>query len=75
MKIDRFILRDNVDHEFAYLILLEKEVDSMKVQKIIDKVKEEDFDEYTDETIYNALEKELKFKKVYDLYFTKTFEY
>lgn len=75
MKIDRFILRDSIDPEFADLVVLEEEVDTKEIQRIIDRVKEERPYEYDFDFLYGVLGQEIKFKKVYDLYSTITFEY
>ena len=75
MKVDRFILRDSVDPEFADLVILEKEVDTAEIQRIIDKAKEERPGEYDFDFLYGVLGNEIKFKKTYDLYSTITFEY
>ena len=75
MNIKKFILEDNCNKDFAYLIILQKEEESEKIQDCISKTKEKLPAEYTDEDILQDLEKNFRIKNIIDLYNTVHFEY
>jgi len=75
MKIDRFIFRDEVDKNFADLILLAEPVERDVIIDTIDKVKKEYPGEWDYEMMYEELKKVLKIEKIYDLYYINEFTY
>lgn len=56
------------------LIIFVKSVNESDIQKIIDKV-QENIEDYTNEDIYMALDKELEIKEIIDLSSIKEFYY
>lgn len=75
MNIKKFILEDNCNKDFAYLIIFQKEEESEKIQNCISKTMEKLPAEYTDEDILQDLEKQFEIEDIIDLYNIVHFEY
>lgn len=75
MTTTQFILRDEIDPNFADLILLAEPVEKETIETTIDKVKKKYPGEWDYDLVYAELKKVLKIEKIYDLYNTDEFTY
>lgn len=74
MKVKRFLLQDNVDRNYTYLVAFTEEVELEEIENAIWKVKEAFPTSYTNEDCLKAL-KELGNYDLIDLFDLKVVEY
>lgn len=74
MKVNRVILRDKIDTEFADLLIFKHDYDFEKIEKVVQDAKTED-NEYNFDTIIKEIYKNFEILAEIDLYSALTIEY